>query len=139
MLLFIEYFQLGEEKSRIERPNGSPIWSLSWSTFKDDQTDTLCVTDWNKTLSFYTLGGKMVGKERNLGFEPLRVRYFSRGEYILIGGLNKACLMFTREGIRLGMVGDQQNSWIWCCEAHPTGNFIVCKNNENIENKKLFN
>lgn len=67
----------------------------------------------------------MVGKERNLGFESLRVRYFSRGEYILIGGLNKACLMFTREGIRLGMIGDQQNSWVWCCEAHPSGNFIV--------------
>ncbi|KAL1516943.1 hypothetical protein ABEB36_000771 [Hypothenemus hampei] len=116
--------KLGEEKGKIERPGGGAIWAIAWSTFKGDQTDTLCVTDWNKTLSFYTLGGKYIGKERNLGYNALRVRYFPRGDYILISGLNKYCQLFTREGIKLGMIGEQQNSWIWCCEADPSGNFV---------------
>lgn len=97
---------------------------MSWSTFKDD-TDTLCVTDWNKTLSFYTLGGKLIGKERQIGFDALCINYFNKGDYILICGTNKICNMYTRDGIRLGSIGDQQNSWIWCCAPHPSGNFIV--------------
>lgn len=117
--------KLGEEKTKIERPNASSIWALSFCTSKDDQNDTLCVTDWSKTLSFYSLSGKLVGKERNIGYEALRVRYFPQGDYILIGGLNKACTMYTKEGIKLAMIGDQQNAWVWCCEAHPNGNFVV--------------
>ncbi|CAH1993982.1 unnamed protein product [Acanthoscelides obtectus] len=117
--------KLGEEKSKIERPGGTSICAISWSTSKDDQTDTLCVTDWGKHMSFYTLGGKLVGKERNIGFEALKVRYFPHGDYILAGGLNKACIMYTKDGIKLGVVGEQQNSWVWCCDAHPSGNFVA--------------
>ncbi|XP_972704.1 intraflagellar transport protein 122 homolog [Tribolium castaneum] len=117
--------KLGEEKGRIERPNSPAIWALSWSTCKEDQTDVLCVADWNKTLAFYTLGGKLVGKERNIGYEALRINYFPKGEYILISGLNKACVMYTKDGIRLDVIGDQQNAWVWCCAAHPSGNFVV--------------
>ncbi|KAG5888430.1 hypothetical protein JTB14_020205 [Gonioctena quinquepunctata] len=117
--------KLGEEKSKIERPSSLAVWALSWSTNKEDQTDTLCVTDWSKTLAFYTLGGKLVGKERNLGYEALRVRYFPQGNFVLIGGLNRACTMYTKDGIKLGMIGDPQNAWVWCCEAHPNGNFVA--------------
>ncbi|XP_023027775.2 intraflagellar transport protein Oseg1 isoform X1 [Leptinotarsa decemlineata] len=117
--------KLGEEKSKIECTNNSAIWALSWSTNKEDQTDTLCVTDWSKTLAFYTLGGKLIGKERNLGYEALKVKYFPHGSFILIGGLNKACSMYTKEGIKLGVIGDTQNAWVWCCEAHPSGNFVA--------------
>ncbi|XP_050311771.1 intraflagellar transport protein 122 homolog [Anthonomus grandis grandis] len=113
----------GEEKTKIERPGA--IWAICWSTWKDDPGDTLCVTDWNKTLSFYTLGGKLVGKERGLGYNALRVRYFPKGDYILMGGLNKCCKLYTREGIKLGMIGEQQQSWVWCCEADPTGNYVA--------------
>lgn len=117
--------KLGEEKGKIERPNSPAIWALSWNPNKDDSNDTLCVADWGKSLSFYTLGGKLVGKERNLGYEALRVRYFPHGNFLLIAGLNKACMMYTKEGILLGMIGDQQKAWIWCCEAHPSGNYVV--------------
>lgn len=85
----------------------------------------MCVTDWNKTLSFYTLGGKLIGKERQIGFDALRVSYFTKGEYILISGTNKMCNMYTRDGIRLGCIGEQQNAWVWCCAPHPNGNYIV--------------
>ncbi|XP_057655488.1 intraflagellar transport protein 122 homolog isoform X2 [Diorhabda carinulata] len=115
----------GEEKHKIERPNNPAIWALSWCPNRDDPNDTLCVTDWKKNLSFYTLGGKLIGKERQIGYEALRVRYFAQGEYILIGGLNMACTMYTKEGIKLGCIGDTQTSWVWSCEAHPSGNFVA--------------
>ncbi|GJQ71136.1 hypothetical protein Trydic_g1040 [Trypoxylus dichotomus] len=116
--------KLGEEKGRIDRPEASAIWALSWSTAKED-IDTLCVTDFNKTLGFYTLGGKLVGKERNIGFDALRVTYFPKGEYVLICGTNKASTLFTKDGIRLGMVGDQHDSWVWCTAVHPSMNYVV--------------
>ncbi|KAB0796579.1 hypothetical protein PPYR_10640 [Photinus pyralis] len=115
----------GEEKGRIERPGNPSIWAISWSPSKDDPADILCVTDWSNTLSFYTLGGKLIGKERQMGFDALRVHYFPNGEYLLISGTNKTCCLYTREGIKLGMVGDQQHSWAWCCAAHPSANFIA--------------
>lgn len=115
---------MGEEKCKIERPNGASIWSLSWSP-STDGLDILCVTDWNKSFALYTLGGKVIGKERNLGFEALKVSYFSHGEYILISGLNKATYLYTKDGIKLGMIGDQQTSWVWSGVPHPSGNYVV--------------
>ena len=58
----------GEEKNKIDRPGGSnsPIFGLAWSPLTSGTTDTLCIVDWSQTLSFFTLGGQMVGKERNL-------------------------------------------------------------------------
>ena len=39
-----------------------------------------------------------------------------QGEYLMIGGSNKACLLYTKDGVKLGTVGEQ-NSWVWCCAA----------------------
>lgn len=68
----------------------------------------------------------MVGKERIIGFDALRVKYFPKGEYILICGTNKACALYTKDGIRLSTVGDQQDSWVWCTAVHPNMNYVVC-------------
>lgn len=65
-----------------------------------------------------------VGKERPLGFDPCCVNYFSKGEYLLVGGSNKSCLLYTREGVKLGTIGEQ-SSWVWCCAARPDSNFVV--------------
>ncbi|XP_018334742.1 intraflagellar transport protein 122 homolog, partial [Agrilus planipennis] len=131
----------GEEKCHIERPDGAPIWALSWNPNKEDPSDTLCVTDWNKTLTFYTLGGKIIGKERNIGFDALKVNYFSSGQYILICGTNKCCNLYTKDGIKLGMIGDQQNSWVWCNASHPSGDYIVmgCQDGTLIYYQLVFN
>ncbi|KAK7866290.1 hypothetical protein R5R35_007119 [Gryllus longicercus] len=117
----------GEEKGKIERPGGSqsPIWALAWSPSKEDNYDILCVGDWGQTLSFYTMGGKLVGKERPLGYDPLCVNYFNKGEYLLIGGSNKACTLMTRDGIKLGTVGEEQSSWVWCCAVRPDSSFVA--------------
>lgn len=61
----------GEEKSKIERPGSSPVFGVSWSPPAAGLADTLCVVDWSKTLSFYNLGGQMIGKERQLSECPI--------------------------------------------------------------------
>lgn len=88
-------------------------------------TDTICVADWGQNISFFTLGGQTVGKERALGFDPLAVSCFPDGEFITVAGCNKAVQLFSKDGIRLGMLGEQLNSWIWTTAIHPTGSSMV--------------
>lgn len=87
--------------------------------------DVMCVADWAQTISFYTLGGQSVGKERNLGFDPLTVTYFPDGEFLLVTGCNKTIQLFTKDGVRLGLLGDTLNSWIWSTSIHPNGTSMV--------------
>ena len=74
----------GEEKLRIDRTGGgsqSGIWAVAWNPVPEDSNDVLCVADWNQTISFYGLNGKQVWKERNLGFDPCCITFFTKGEY----------------------------------------------------------
>ena len=116
----------GEEKLRIERPGGAQaaVWAVAWAPGQDEGGEVLCVADWAQTVSFYSMSGKQVSKERNLGFDPTCVSYFSKGEYLMIGGSNKATLLYTREGVKLGSVGEQ-SSWVWCCAARPDSSYIA--------------
>jgi len=36
----------------------------------------------------------------------------------MIGGSNKSVVLYTKEGVKLGTVAEQE-SWIWCCAAKP--------------------
>ena len=36
----------------------------------------------------------------------------------MVGGSNKSVVLYTKDGVKLGNVGDQ-DSWIWCCAARP--------------------
>lgn len=60
-----------------------------------------------------------------MGFDPLCVNYFNRGEYILVSGCHGACHLVTHDGIKLGTVGDEHDSWVWCCAARPDSTYIV--------------
>ena len=51
-----------------------------------------------------------VSKDRALGFDPCCASFFSKGEYILIGGSNKACLLYTKDGVKLGTIGKNRCS-----------------------------
>lgn len=118
----------GEEKIKIERPGGpnSPIFGLAWNPpATSGSSDILCVIDWAQTLSFYSLGGQMIGKERNFAFDPLCLTFFPNGEFLIVAGCNKALQLFTRDGIRLGLLGEQHESWIWSAAVHPAGNCVV--------------
>uniref|UniRef100_A0A2K5EDT7 Intraflagellar transport protein 122 homolog n=1 Tax=Aotus nancymaae TaxID=37293 RepID=A0A2K5EDT7_AOTNA len=116
----------GEEKVKIERPGGSlsPIWSICWNPSREEHNDILAVADWGQKLSFYQLSGKQIGKDRVLNFDPCCISYFSKGEYILLGGSDKQASLFTKDGVRLGTVGEQ-NSWVWTCRVKPDSNYVV--------------
>ncbi|XP_072569249.1 intraflagellar transport protein 122 homolog [Paramormyrops kingsleyae] len=116
----------GEEKVKIERPGGSssPIWSITWNPSKDEHNDILAVADWGQRLSFYQLSGKQIGKDRILNYDPCCVSYFSKGEYIVMGGSDKQASLYTKDGVRLGTIGEQ-NSWVWTCRVKPDSNYVV--------------
>lgn len=116
----------GDEKVKIERTGAgsSPIWSICWNPSRDERNDTLAVADWGQRLSFYQLSGKQIGKDRMLNFDPCCVRYFTKGEYILLGGSDKQVSLFTKDGVRLGTIGEQ-SSWVWTCRAKPDSNYVA--------------
>uniref|UniRef100_A0A673IZY9 Intraflagellar transport protein 122 homolog n=1 Tax=Sinocyclocheilus rhinocerous TaxID=307959 RepID=A0A673IZY9_9TELE len=143
----------GEEKVKIERPGGSssPIWSISEQQmvsdkahrtgqmflsvlelpcvcvcvcFRDEHNDILAVADWGQRLSFYQLSGKQIGKDRQLSFDPCCVSFFSKGEYIVMGGSDKQASLYTRDGVRLGTIGEQ-SSWVWTSRVKPDSNYVV--------------
>uniref|UniRef100_A0A8B9YK93 Intraflagellar transport protein 122 homolog n=1 Tax=Bos mutus grunniens TaxID=30521 RepID=A0A8B9YK93_BOSMU len=115
----------GEEKVKIERPGGSlsPIWSISWNPSREERNDILAVADWGQKLSFYQLSGKQIG-DHSLNFDPCCISYFTKGEYILLGGSDKQVSLFTKDGVRLGAVGEQ-TSWVWTCKVKPDSNYVV--------------
>ncbi|KAM7095874.1 intraflagellar transport protein 122 homolog isoform X3 [Ciconia boyciana] len=116
----------GEEKVKIERTGGasSPIWSICWNPSRDERNDILAVADWGQKLSFYQLSGKQIGKDRTLNFDPCCVSYFTKGEYLLLGGSDKQVSLFTKDGVRLGTIGEQ-SSWVWTCKVKPDSNYVA--------------
>uniref|UniRef100_A0A663LN99 Intraflagellar transport protein 122 homolog n=1 Tax=Athene cunicularia TaxID=194338 RepID=A0A663LN99_ATHCN len=90
----------------------------------DERNDILAVADWGQKLSFYQLSGKQIGKDRLLNFDPCCVSYFTKGEYILLGGSDKQVSLFTKDGVRLGTIGEQ-SSWVWTCKVKPDSNYVV--------------
>lgn len=72
----------------------------------------------------------MIGKERSLGFDPLCISFFMDGEFLVVAGVNKQLQLFTRDGIKLGPLGEQHDSWIWSAAVHPNGSAIAvgCQN-----------
>uniref|UniRef100_A0A673UB11 Intraflagellar transport protein 122 homolog n=1 Tax=Suricata suricatta TaxID=37032 RepID=A0A673UB11_SURSU len=90
----------------------------------EEHNDILAVADWGQKLSFYQLSGKQIGKDRSLTFDPCCLSYFTKGEYILLGGSDKQVSLFTKDGVRLGTVGEQ-NSWVWTCKVKPDSNYVV--------------
>ncbi|NXK60377.1 IF122 protein, partial [Sylvietta virens] len=91
---------------------------------RDERNDILAVADWGQKLSFYHLSGKQIGKDRMLNFDPCCISYFTKGEYLLLGGSDRQVSLFTRDGVRLGTVGEQ-SSWVWTCKVKPDSNYVV--------------
>lgn len=82
--------------------------------------DTLTVVDWSQALSFHTLSGQLI-KERTLGFDPLCLTYFPNGEFCIVSGCTGSVHFFTRDGVRLGTLGEGFDTWIWSVAIHPNG------------------
>lgn len=106
--------------------------------FRDDTTDVLCVAEWNGTISFYTIGGESVRRERSLNFIPLKITHFPEGQYLLVCGSNKQCQLMTYEGIQLLTVGHAFSSWVWSCAVHPTASHVVSYSTLLIETFNMY-
>ena len=65
-----------------------------------------------------------IGKDKNLGYDPCTLAWFSKGEYIAVGGANKSCQLMTREGVCLGAIGEH-TSWVWSAAVKPGSNYVV--------------
>ncbi|XP_001602472.1 intraflagellar transport protein 122 homolog [Nasonia vitripennis] len=115
----------GEERLRIDRSGDSPIWSLAWSPAREDPTDIICIGEWSGVLSFYTISGKLIGRERNLNFVPLKMIYFPSGQYIIISGSNKQCILLSHDGIQLATIGNTFTSWTWSYAVHPESSHVA--------------
>lgn len=124
----------GEEKVRIERPdaNNSPIWCVAWcpsNTYSfygpDEILDVLAIADWGQKLSFYQLSGKQIGRDTHLGYDPCFLKWFSHGEFIIVGGSNKQCYLYSKGGVKLEMVGETDTSWVICGDVQPNSNNVV--------------
>lgn len=67
-----------------------------------------------------------IGKDRPLNFDPCCISYFTKGEYILVGGSDKQVSLFTKDGVRLETIGEQ-HSWVWTCRVKPDSNYVVSR------------
>lgn len=72
----------------------------------------------------FSLCLSQIGKDRTLTYDPCCVSYFSKGEYIVMGGSDKQTSLYTKDGVRLGTIGEQ-NAWVWTCRVKPDSNFVV--------------
>lgn len=124
----MENSRAGDEVLRIDRP--SEVWGVAFCPPADDEFD-LAIADWTQTLSFYTLNGRLVTKERPLGFDTLFMKYFGNN-FLVLGGSNNALSVLSREGVHLGGPLCEQKGWIWCCDVIPdkdTHNVAIGKRN----------
>lgn len=78
----------------------------------------------SKFLIFLFCNFLQIGKDRSLGYDPNYVGWFSKGEYVVVGGSNKQCCLHTKEGVKLGVIGDQ-TSWTWSAAVRPDSNYVV--------------
>ena len=45
----------------------------------------------------------------------------------MVGGADKQCSLHTKEGVKLGLIGEQK-SWVWSAKVKPDSNYVVCAN-----------
>ena len=41
-----------------------------------------------------------------------------------MSGSDKQASLYTKDGVRLGTIGEQ-NSWVWTCRVKPDSNYVV--------------
>lgn len=78
-----------------------------------------------------------IGKDRQLNYDPCCLKWFSKGEYVVIGGANKQCTLYTKEGVNLGLIAEQK-SWAWACAVKPNSSHVVIETNVPFSVCNLF-
>ena len=52
------------------------------------------------------------------------VAFYIVALHSVLGGANKQCHLHTREGVKLGVIGNE-NSWVWVCRVRPDSNYVA--------------
>lgn len=112
----------GSERLSVKR--NAPIWSVNFNPTSEEGEDTLAVAAWDGTLSFWSLTGRQLGKDKQLNMDPCSVRYFSNGEYMVMGGSDKKAHLWTREGVQLSQICERDD-WIWMVAPRPKHNTVA--------------
>jgi intraflagellar transport protein 122 len=116
--------KLNKEVMVIQRK--APIWCMSWNPSREEQHDILAVGCWDQTLSFYHFpSGKQLKKDKQLGYDPCTLTFFSNGEYMCLGGSDRKVSLWTKDGIKLMTIAECED-WVWTVAHRPHQNFIVC-------------
>lgn len=66
--------------------------------------NVLAVACLDGALKFFQLSGQQKSKDRELGYDPLTLAYFSHGEYMVVGGTDKSVSLYTKDGVLLTQV-----------------------------------
>eukprot|EP00040_Diaphanoeca_grandis_P002902 m.23057 g.23057 ORF g.23057 m.23057 type:complete len:1216 (-) comp14047_c1_seq1:211-3858(-) len=111
-------------KDKEKNLSPAPVWSVTWNPSEEGDVDCLAVCDWNQRLTFYMLSGRQIGKEKKLDYDPCCASYFTSGEFIVIGGSDKKASLYTKEGVKLHTI-TEQNGWVWSCAVRPRQNYVA--------------
>lgn len=137
----------GEERYKIERTLGVPIWTLAFYMNKKSGEESLIVFDYDHKLGGYDFSGKLVSREssnhfclcidmklnifvklwpeRDVGFDAQFIEFVQNGDFLLSGGSNRIANLFTTEGIFIGNLCEEQDSWIKAAKSHPYSDQFV--------------
>lgn len=108
------------------------MWCLEWNPVKTDSQDSsLAVGCWDQTLSFWSSNGQQIGVDKALDFDPCTLSFLSSGEFLVVGGSNKKLNLWTKDGINLGVI-DEQNDWIWSSAVRPKSYCFVVGSNDGV-------
>jgi intraflagellar transport protein 122 len=65
-----------------------------------------------------------VGKDKQLGFDPCMVSWFLKGDFVMVGGSDSKCGVYTKDGVRIGTIGEMP-SWVWSAKQKPKDQAVV--------------
>nr|XP_032527265.1 intraflagellar transport protein 122 homolog isoform X2 [Danaus plexippus plexippus] len=103
--------KVGDEITRITRD--AAVWAVAF------YKNTLLVTDWNDTLSFYDMMGQPLLKERNIEISAVSMTIL--GALILVGGLGGWAIL-TSEGVS---ILNTSLDWVWSIAPSPITNTMA--------------
>ncbi len=120
-----------EDSSAKPIKRNGPAWCLSFSKLPKGG-DLLAVGAWDQTLSFYQTNGVQDQHnypDRQLDFDPCSLSFFTKENFLLVGGSNNKVGLYTKQGIFLREVAERKD-WIWAVKTQPRSNskLAVCCN-----------
>eukprot|EP00457_Paulinella_chromatophora_P000660 gb/GEZN01000660.1/.p1 GENE.gb/GEZN01000660.1/~~gb/GEZN01000660.1/.p1 ORF type:complete len:1240 (-),score=215.56 gb/GEZN01000660.1/:187-3660(-) len=119
-----------EDSSPKPIKRNGPVWCLAFAKLPLGG-DLLAVGSWDQTLSFYQTNGMQPNKypDRQLDFDPCSLSFFTKENFLLVGGSNRKVGLYTKQGIFLREVAERKD-WIWGVKAQPRSNskLAVCCN-----------